>query len=198
MTERTLHLVTVVDREHADGVETTAASVEKLRAALGELHWRVRWVAIIGGHGGGCVSGLRGADHVINASSTASAVNLLSTQVDTGWVARLDVGDEADADGWVDLVWNTHFGRHAWVGTNATHHEVGVVGGSDIEAHWPQHSVTLPATAGDPTNIVARTALVHAVGGWDAVGDPDYAHKLSAAADGYTIPVSTVRRATRR
>lgn len=200
MTERTVHLVTAVAVELADHTDATAASVEALRAALGELHWRVRWIACVDGpeH----VAALGPADRVIHQparSGVSACRNAALAVADDGWVFRLDADDELDIDGWVQLVEHPRFGAADWCATNVTIDGEPSPHWFDDERDWPRHSVAEAWSSPmpfHPNNVVARTRLAHAAGGWPALRtneDIGYVFALNQLADGNAIPAVTLR-----
>jgi hypothetical protein len=198
-----LHLVTAVHRDRFAWLNAAAASVAALRDAMVSTGHTVNWHVVVDGDGA-VVDPDPAADtwtccgHQIGA---AAARNLaLAATGGSGWVFRLDGDDLVDVDGWAELVTCAEFGRHDWHGTNMV-----TVDGDrtahwfDDGRHWPAGSVAEHWTSPmpfHPNNLVVRTDLALAVGGWPAMRvneDLLWCLLCSEHADGSTIAAVTLR-----
>jgi hypothetical protein len=171
-----LHLLTGVHQNLTEHLEATNRSVAELQDALRSRGVDVQWHVVMDGPGGpyeppAAATSFHRAGRDIGVSACRNLA--LSATGGEGWVFRLDGDDEVDIPGWVALVDDPSFGAAEWHPTNLTdQHGQPTVHWFDQVRWWKPREVEESWTSPmpfHPNNVVVRTELALAVGGWPAL-----------------------------
>jgi len=198
-----VHLLTAVHHGLSEHLEETGGSVERLREAAKSRGVRILWHVVVDGPGT-IPKAPPAADsfHQTGRAAGVSACRNLALGVTEGdgWVFRLDGDDELDVQGWVGLLDDPHFGTVEWHPTNLTDFNGRpTVHWFDERKRWPKGSVEeswSSPMAFHPNNVVARSDLALAVGGWPALRvneDILWCFALNREAEGLALPHVTLR-----